>query len=598
LARALYKRDSKIMLIDGALSALDARVARHIMEEGIRELCRDKIVVLVTYDLDQAREMEYVMLMEEGTLKKFQRSSEFFGNLVDEQEMERLRAQIKKTAPQKLSEKSEQTQILKDEGKNIGKIKWSLYKEFFSYSGTNGIIAILTMFLLHGLINMNAMAVSLFLAFTLSQKFTRESSADESEVLLVDSSLYSMVLLVIMASAILTSFLGKCISNKIFMRIALNIHNKMTSAVLHTRVKFFEENTHGRILNRFTKDIAAIDNMVFIFLEMIDYNIRCLFTIIIIFVSCPWIVLVAAVTMIYALRIRRYNLKVTRDTYRLKATLMSPINSLIQDTINGLTTIRSFCRQEHFLQQMFDLSDVATGAFVTSSAVNRWTALRLDFMAYIITSFFAFYSLFIHTNYQTVQQLALLAIGFQLSVEVARNFNTAIRWSVNVENDMTYAQRLMEYASLKHENYYHKKRVQSQSVHVHDLKGEIEFRGVQMRYAKSLQPALNDLSFSIEAGEKIAIVGRTGSGKSSLFQLLQLFRYPSEGEIVIDGVNLRNLDASSYRSCLSVVLQQPVLLQAESLRTNLDPGDLYSDEEIKHALARAGLAEINNINSN
>jgi ABC-type transport system involved in cytochrome bd biosynthesis fused ATPase/permease subunit len=72
LARALYKRDAKIVLIDGSLSALDARVARHITDHAINgALCKDKIVLLVTYDLDQAADMEYVMLLEGGTIAKF-----------------------------------------------------------------------------------------------------------------------------------------------------------------------------------------------------------------------------------------------------------------------------------------------------------------------------------------------------------------------------------------------------------------------------------------------------------------------------------------------------------------------------------------------
>jgi ATP-binding cassette subfamily C (CFTR/MRP) protein 4 len=74
LARAFYKRDAKIVLIDGTLSSVDSRVARHIMEKGIKEICKDKIVFLVTYDLDQAQELDYTMLMEEGSIKRLERS--------------------------------------------------------------------------------------------------------------------------------------------------------------------------------------------------------------------------------------------------------------------------------------------------------------------------------------------------------------------------------------------------------------------------------------------------------------------------------------------------------------------------------------------
>jgi len=78
----------------------------------------------------------------------------------------------------------------------------------------------------------------------------------------------------------------------------------------------------------------------------------------VVIISCPWILIFSIFSIYYILKIRKINQKLTKDTYRLKAVLMSPINSLIQDTINGLTTIRAFNRSDHFLQQMFDLTDI------------------------------------------------------------------------------------------------------------------------------------------------------------------------------------------------------------------------------------------------
>jgi ABC-type transport system involved in cytochrome bd biosynthesis fused ATPase/permease subunit len=81
LARALYKKEAKIILIDGSLSALDSRVARHIMDHAINgSLCRDKIVMLVTYDLDQAAEMDLVMLIENGHISQLKNSHDFFNS--------------------------------------------------------------------------------------------------------------------------------------------------------------------------------------------------------------------------------------------------------------------------------------------------------------------------------------------------------------------------------------------------------------------------------------------------------------------------------------------------------------------------------------
>jgi len=162
------------------------------------------------------------------------------------------------------------------------------------------------------------------------------------------------------------------------------------------------------------------------------------------------------------------------------------------------------------LKQLFELSDVQTAAHVTSSSVNRWTAFRIDIQAYLIATVFAFFSLFL-VRIDSPSTLAMTAIGFQLAVEIARHFNTAVRWTATVEIEMINIQRLLQYVVLKPEQVYNQEDTKKIT------EGAIEFRNVEMRYSKRMRPALTDLSFQIWKGSKIAVVGRTGSGKSSMF---------------------------------------------------------------------------------
>ena len=106
-----------------------------------------------------------------------------------------------------------------------------------------------------------------------------------------------------------------------------------------------------------------------------------------------------------------------------------------------------------------------------------------------------------------------------MAVEVARHFNTAIRWSFKMEMDLVAVQRLMRYADLQPEQSKELLNQQQER-----LQGNIEFVDVEMRYQLHLEPAIRNLSLKITAGEKVAVVGRTGAGKSSFFQLLQGFR--------------------------------------------------------------------------
>ena len=138
----------------------------------------------------------------------------------------------------------------------------------------------------------------------------------------------------------LSSFLGKLLSNKIFLSISSRLHNKLVNSVLNTDLNFFEENTSGRIVNRFSKDVKTLDQFLFVFLEMTDYAVKCIFATFIVIYLYPYLVIFALFQLFYLIKIRRIAMRATRDTMRLKFSLITPMNSLIQDAVNGLTTLR------------------------------------------------------------------------------------------------------------------------------------------------------------------------------------------------------------------------------------------------------------------
>jgi len=118
---------------------------------------------------------------------------------------------------------------------------------------------------------------------------------------------------------------------------------------------------------------------VFTFLEMVDYVVKCFFSLALVVYSIPWLLIVIAISLVYLVHLRRRSIEVGRDCMRLKSTLMSPINSLIQDAINGLPTLRCLGKKDFFMRLLFKMTDMQQRAFVTSSGANRWTAMRIDF---------------------------------------------------------------------------------------------------------------------------------------------------------------------------------------------------------------------------
>ena len=126
------------------------------------------------------------------------------------------------------------------------------------------------------------------------------------------------MLLLIMIICLLTTIFGKYISTQIFMSINRNMHEKVIKSLINTKMQFFDENTSGRIINRLSRDMKTVDNIVFNFLEMIDYNIKCSFSVIFILFSNPVLILVVFAQLYYFRVLRQRVLHITRDCFRLK----------------------------------------------------------------------------------------------------------------------------------------------------------------------------------------------------------------------------------------------------------------------------------------
>jgi len=164
---------------------------------------------------------------------------------------------------------------------------------------------IMTIIFLHFVINICTMGVSMYLSYALTYRFQHddeELTVDEKEKRDLE---YNISLLTIISVALLASFVGKYISNFIFMKINRRLHDQIVNSVLRTKLQFFEENTQGTILNRFSKDISILDYLVFDFLEMVDYFTKCFLSIGMVVIISPWLVVVAFFSLVYLVNLRK-----------------------------------------------------------------------------------------------------------------------------------------------------------------------------------------------------------------------------------------------------------------------------------------------------
>lgn len=282
--------------------------------------------------------------------------------------------------------------------------------------------------------------------------------------------------------------------------------------------------------------------------------------------------------------LQRFYVASSRQLKRLESVSRSPVYSHFNETLLGVSVIRAFEEQERFIQQSDLKVDENQKAYYPSIVANRWLAVRLECVGNCIVLFAALFSVI----YRNTLSAGLVGLSVSYSLQITSYLNWLVRMSSEMETNIVAVERLKEYSETEKEAPW---RIQETTPPKSwPQAGRVEFRDYGLRYREDLDLVLKNINITIEGGEKVGIVGRTGAGKSSL--TLGLFRIneSAKGEIIIDGVNIAKIGLHDLRFKITIIPQDPVLFSG-SLRMNLDPFSQYSDEEIWTSLELAHLKE-------
>ncbi|CAJ0609669.1 unnamed protein product [Cylicocyclus nassatus] len=278
----------------------------------------------------------------------------------------------------------------------------------------------------------------------------------------------------------------------------------------------------------------------------------------------------------------RFYVSTSRQLKRLESASRSPIYSHFQESIQGAALIRAYRQVDVFVKESERRVDENLGTYYPSIVANRWLAVRLELVGNLIVMFSALFAVLFRDSPNLSAGLVGLSVSYALNI--TQTLNWAVRMTSELETNIVAVERIKEYTDSPTEGAHSKKK----PAESWPQNGKVVLNDVCLRYRAGLDLVLKHVSASIEPREKVGIVGRTGAGKSSL--TLALFRTVEidSGSIEIDGYNISTLTLEDLRSRLTIVPQDPVLFSG-TLRFNLDPFDVYTDEEIWNALRNAHL---------
>ncbi|XP_052070953.1 multidrug resistance-associated protein 1-like isoform X2 [Mytilus californianus] len=475
-----------------------------------------------------------------------------------------------------VKEKKKEEKLIQAEGVETGKVKLNV---FMAYLRSVGILLSLLIIFFYILYNAASIYSNIWLAEWSNDNTTIVNGTIDTAQRDLRLGIYGVIgfiqgIFIVISSIML--YVGNVMAGQ-------RLHAGMLQNTMKVPIAFYDTTPLGRIMNRFSKDIDVLDTVI---PRVAESWLACLLRVVsvplIIGYTTPWFLAVLFPLTVLYIMVQRFYVATSRQLKRLESVSRSPIYSHFGETITGVTTIRAYQQQLRFIAESEERVDENNICYFPSVIANRWLAIRLEFVGNCIV-FFA--CLFAVIGRDTLTA-GIVGLSISYALNVTQTLNWLVRMTTELETNIVAVERVKEYTETPTEAAWEiedKKPALSWPD-----KGSVEFNDYGVRYREGLDLVLKGISCKIDPTEKIGIVGRTGAGKSSL--TLALFRIleKSQGNIIIDGIDISTIGLHDLRAKITIIPQDPVLFSG-SLRMNIDPFSSYTDDDLWKALEHAHL---------
>ncbi|KAM5262891.1 ATP-binding cassette sub-family C member 10 [Ctenodactylus gundi] len=626
LARAVYQ-EKALYLLDDPLAAVDADVANHLLHKCILGVLSHTTRLLCTHRTEFLERADVVLLMEAGRLVRAGPPLEILplvqavpnARTQDTQDPDAAKAPSPQSPEDRQAGReatpSDRSRLLQEEVKAEGAVAWRVYQAYWRAVGWVLALAILFSLLLMqatrnaadwwlsywisvlkaagngseeppsdpGPVGLSSGQLLLFSGGLCTPVFPLPRAAPNSSS---DLRFYLTVYAAIAGVNSLCTLLRAVLFAAGTLRAAATLHRRLLLRVLQAPVTFFESTPAGRVLNRFSSDVACADDSLPFLLNILLANVAGLLGLLAVLgAGLPWLLLLLPpLSAVYHHVQRRYR-AASRELRRLGSLTLSPLYTHLADTLAGLPVLRAAGATFRFEEENQRLLELNQRCQFASCAAMQWLDIRLQLMGAAVISVIAAVALVQHQ--QGLADPGLVGLSLSYALSLTGLLSGLVSSFTQTEAMLVSVERLEEYScELPQEPQGHPLQGTGWLT-----QGSVEFQDVTLVYRPGLPSALDGVTFSVQPGEKLGIVGRTGSGKSSLFLVLFRLVEPSMGSVLLDGVDTRQLELAELRSQLAVIPQEPFLFSG-TVRENLDPQGLHEDRALWQVLEQCHLSEV------
>ncbi|OJJ94942.1 hypothetical protein ASPACDRAFT_64863 [Aspergillus aculeatus ATCC 16872] len=592
LARAIYS-EADLLLLDDCLSAVDPRVARKLFHECILKL--PQTVILVTHQAEFIQYCDHVvslangMVAEVGSPEELRKSPHgVIGSILVGETGTYIKDHLEgvmgtESTAKPGSADSKQITLVEEE-RARGKVDTDLYRFYFECAGGPRFIMLLSLMLFL------TVAVRIVNSFWLPWWMGNVLSVS-TPTYLTGYALVVMLQAVFIASVGVILVLGT-------MKASRSIHEGVVTRLFRAPLDFFSAQPLGRVLNRLSVDIDGIDFRLINAGDLLLMAATSLFAAVIVLVwSSPYLVLAFGPIFYFQYRIQSLYRVSARELRRVCSILDSPVLSVITESMASMPTIQTYDARELFEERHRVALSRAIVGITVRYALETWITLRIEMLSVALLGCAGLLGVF------GVLDSLQMGLIFTLSISLSKHMHQFLWSLINVEVEMNSTERLRHYMTRIPVEDDH--RVQPTSptwmgdtpdgAHPYivikspdsEPEGEIIFSHVTVQYPRSHSPSLRDFSMCIRSGEKVGIIGHSGSGKSTILAALSALAPVVHGRITIRGTPINDLPLTTLRSMVHVLPQDSVLFPG-SVRQNLDPQISHSDGTLIHALSVVG----------
>ena len=605
LARAVYN-DADIYILDDPISSVDPIVFNKIYGALLLNYLKDKTRIVLQHDQNFIQHMEYIYYINEGKIvfsgtynefintkwykKMTNKESTHIEKMLENSDTKLTVHKWKRLPSRKMSVQGEKVafiekgKVVEEESTQKGGIKFSLYKQLLYTMGNKSYILPLFVFIF----SLSWQGLQVLSNYWLTQWTWRIENKNFKESPNTKRELhhailyYYIIYCLIGAFSLFFLFIKEFLLTRAILNISTLLHNDMIKQVIRAPINLFHDIVPiGRIINVLNFDLDRCKVIVKYYGNIVRgiaslvasgficwyYNKYSLYFIPILIGACIYLV--------------NSSIECTRDVNRVECVARTPILNIYNETINGIVSIRAFNKENNFFNKLKKNIFEHYLISVYKNGVNDCFLLYLDLCSFCYLIFIVVY-----LNYDfSISSAVSLGVLLRQTISFCEQLCFFFKQIGFIQNEMVHFERCEQYCNTIQENYFplipNCPYLKNKRFTI--TNPQIEFQKYSATYRGLSDIVLKDINLVIYPREKIGIVGRTGSGKSSLINAMFRIFESQRGKILISGEDITHIPLTQLRKEICIVPQEPFLFDG-TLRSNMDPKGQYDDYDIKKSL--------------